>query len=351
MSSDLKPYSHPSAWYGKDLAKSTEWMIRLDEGELSELEAALDRVKTAGLQIPGISKADFPLPRLQPRLEEIKRELADGRGFVLLRGLPVEKLSKMDAAIMYWGLGTHLGPAFAQNAQGDVLGHVRDIGVNWKTNMKARGYQTHMKIPFHNDSTDVVGLMCLRKARKGGESRLVSSTAIYNEFLARRPDLLDVMMQPLYVDRRGEESEGQNPYYVQPCFNFVDGRLFVRYNRTFIESAQRFPDVPRLTPRHIEAMDLMDALCDDPGICLDMGFEPGDIQLVCNYVVLHSRNDFEDWEDPDRRRHLLRLWVNIPGFEKLPAAFADRNADMVAWQRHPRPPVFDNSAGMATLAH
>jgi hypothetical protein len=325
--------------------------MELADAEVDELSGALEKAKAKGLAIPALRAADFPLPRLQPKIEVIKREMAYGRGFVLLRGLPIQRLSKADAALMYWGLGAHLGPAFAQNAQGDVLGHVRDIGVDWTTNMKARGYQTHMRIPFHNDSTDVVGLLCLCKAREGGESQIVSSTALYNEFLDRRPDLLQEMMRPFCVDRRGEESVEQKPYYVQPCFTFVEGRLFVRYNRTFIESAQRFPEVPRLTAAQMEALDLMDELCADPDIRLDMAFEPGDVQFVCNYTVLHSRNHFQDWPELARRRHLLRLWVNVPGFERLPKPFLDRNADMLAWQKNPRPPVFDGSLADAELAH
>ncbi|HRO59673.1 MAG TPA: TauD/TfdA family dioxygenase, partial [Burkholderiaceae bacterium] len=259
--------------------------------------------------------------------------------------------SKADAALLYWGIGAHLGPAFAQNAQGDVLGHVRDLGADWKTDMKARGYQTRLHLPFHNDSTDVVGLLCLQKAKCGGQSRIVSSTAVHNAFLQRHPDLWQLMCAPFCVDRRGEESPGQKPYYVTPCFNWHEGRLFIRYNRTFIESAQRFREVPRLTAQQVLALDLMDSLCNDPELYLDMSFEPGDMQFICNYTILHSRTDYEDWPEPERKRHLLRLWLRTPGFASLPPAFADRNADMIAWQRTPRPPVFDIAEIVAELAH
>jgi hypothetical protein len=159
------------------------------------------------------------------------------------------------------------------------------------------------------------------------------------------------MCEPFCVDRRGEESPGQKPWYVTPCFNHFGGRLFVRYNRSYIESAQRFSEVPRLTSAQRAALDFMDELCNDPAFYLDMSFEPGDMQFVCNYTILHSRTDYEDWPEPQRKRHLLRLWLRTDGFTELPPAFDDRNADMIAWQSHPRPPVFDLTEISAELAH
>ena len=343
--------SHPSVWKGSDLAGRDDWIVHLTGEDVAELEHALTSAKGSGIPLSSITTTHFPLSAVRKRLIRITDELESGRGFVLIRGLPVERYSKADAALIYWGIGAHLGPACAQNAQGEVLGHVRDLGADFKVDMKARGYQSRLHLPFHTDSTDVVGLLCLNKAKSGGESRIVSSTALHNEFLVRRPDLWAVMCQPFPVDRRGEEPEGRKPYFLAPCFNFHDGRLFVRYNRTFIESAQRFPDAPRLTAAQIEALDLMDSLCNDREFNLDMAFEPGDIQLICNYVILHSRTDFEDWQEPGRKRHLLRLWLRTPGFKTLPSAFAERDADMVAWQARPRPPVFDDSEIASELSH
>ena len=351
MALHAQPYRHPSVWHGPQIAGSTDWILRLDDADIAEIDAALKAVKARGLTIPGIGKQDFIAPKVAGKMNQVRAELEDGRGFVLLRGFPVQRYSKSDAAIIYWSLGAMMGPAFAQNAQGDMLGHVRDLGVDSRTNMSARGYQTRLHLPFHNDSTDVVGLLCLHPAKSGGASRIVSSTAVYNAFLERRPDLWQVMCEPFQVDRRNEESAGQKPYYVTPCFNHHEGRLFVRYNRTFIESAQRHPDVPRLSAAQREALDLMDALCNDPEFYLDMQFEPGDMQFICNYTTLHSRSEYEDWPEPERKRHLLRLWLRTAGFARLPPAFEDRNADMIAWQRTPRAPIFDVSEIAAELTH
>lgn len=349
----MKPatFAHPSAWKSNAIGQCDDWIIHLDDQDRVEIDSALTFVKTHDRQIPHLGKDDFVVPRVAKKLAKALHQLEDGRGFVLIRGLPVERYSKADAALAYWGLGAHLGPAFAQNAQGDMLGHVRDLGADWKTEMHARGYQTRLHLPFHNDSTDVVGLLCLQKAKSGGASRIVSSAAIHNALMAERPDLWTVMCQPFCVDRRGEESAEQKPYYITPCFNYVGSRLFVRYNRTFIESAQRFNDVPRLTALQCEAMDMMDTLCNDSAFHIDMNFLPGDMQFLNNYVILHSRADYEDWPEPERKRHLLRLWLRTPAFAQLPDAFADRNADMTAWQQHPRPPVFDTSDIEAELAH
>jgi hypothetical protein len=333
------------------MAGRTDWVIHLDEDNIAELEAALAHVKERGIGILELTREHFVIPNFARIIQGVRHDLEDGRGFTLIRGLPVERYSKSDAALIYWGIGTHLGAAFAQNAQGDMLGHVRDLGAHWKTDMKARGYQTRSRLDFHSDRTDVVGLLCLSKAKVGGLSRIVSSAAIHNEFLARRPDLWAVMSEPFCVDYRNEESAGQKPYYATPCFNMLNGRLFVAFSPTYIESAQRFPDVPRLTVAQREALALMSALCNDPAFYLDMSFEPGDMQFLCNYVILHSRTEYEDWEESERKRHLLRLWLCTPGFTDRPAAFASRLAHMIAWQRTPRKPVFDISEIDAELAH
>ena len=219
MVAEMQAVNHSSVWRGADMARRKDWIVKLDAAEVAELENALASVKARAIGIPALDKRDFPLPRLAPKLADVLQQLESGRGFALLRGLPVTRYSKADAALIYWGIGTHFGPAFAQNAQGDVLGHVRDLGADWRSDLGARGYQTRYRLPFHNDSTDVVGLLCLRRAQAGGDSLIVSSTAVYNEILAHRPDLARALCDPFCVDRRGEESAGQKPYYVTPCFN------------------------------------------------------------------------------------------------------------------------------------
>lgn len=350
-SSGRSAYRHPSAWRGADMARRDDWILRLGPAENAELRAALAVARSRGAAIPTLTADDFPLPTLGPVLNALTRELMDGRGFALLRGFSIDDLPVPDAALIYWGLGSHMGRPRAQNAQGDMLGHVTDLGVDYRHDSNVRGYQTRLRLPFHNDSMDLVGLMCLRTAREGGLSRIVSSPSVYNAVLEQRPDLLDVLTAPLCIDRRGEAPPGKKPYYTGAVFEWVGERLFCRYNRTYTESAQRFDDVPRLTPRQIEAFDRVDALCNDPDLHLDMALEPGDIQFVCNYTVLHSRTAYEDWPDRDRRRYLLRLWLDTGLAGALPPSYVDRFDDTLAWREDPRPPEFDLSMRRAELAH
>lgn len=344
-------YEHPSAWRGAEVAQRDDWIVRLTPAHNHELREALVVAGARGADIPALAADDFPLPTLAPLLRGLAREIVHGRGFVLVRGLRIDDLPIRDAARIYWGLGCHIGQGRAQNAQGDMLGHVTDLGLDYKTDPHARGYQTRLRLPFHNDALDIVGLLCWMPAKAGGLSRIVSSTAIHNAIAQRRPDLMDVVTAPMCLDRRGETPAGRKPWYEGAFFERVGERLFCRYNRTYIESAQRFAEVPRLTPRQVEALDLIDALCDDPALHLDMELQRGDMQFICNYTVLHSRTDYEDWPEQERRRYLLRLWLDTGLVAELPRSFAERYADTLDWQRQPRPPVFDLSKRHAELAH
>jgi hypothetical protein len=312
-----------AAWYGPDLARQTDWILPLSAGDLVEIDAAVRPVAAGAADIAGITRSDFPLPRLGPKLARVLDELLHGRGFVLLRGLPVERWSMREAATAFFGIGSHLGNARSQNAKGHVLGHVRDMGLSSR-DPNVRIYQTNERQTYHTDSCDVVGLLCLRAARRGGLSTLVSSTTIFNEMRRRRPDLLALLFQPIATDRRGEVPAGMKPYFEIPVFNWHQGFLTAIYQRQYIDSAQRLDGAPRLTPQQIEALDLFDSLANDPALHLHMEFRPGDMQFVHNHTLLHDRTGFEDWDEPERRRHLLRLWLACPGARPLPPVFAQR---------------------------
>jgi hypothetical protein len=340
MSAPDKPFLCKAAWHAKDIDAHRTWVYDLTPTDVAELEAALAESKHQRVEVPAIRKEHFPLPALSRILSRFLTELEEGRGIVLVRGLPIDRYTKQDAGTIFWGLGAHLGRAVAQNAYGDVLGHVRDLGKDWTKDMSARGYQTTAHQPFHNDSCDVVGLFCLRTAKQGGLSSIVSSVAIHNEIVTRRPDLARVLYGTFYVDRRGEQAPGDPPYYLTSIFNYHKGRLFNRFNRMYIESAQRFPEVPRLTAEQKEALDFFDALCMDERLRFDMDFRQGDMQFLNNYVTLHSRTGYEDFPEPDRKRHLLRLWLFTPGLADIPDALRMRYRDMDAWQKHPRAPIY-----------
>jgi hypothetical protein len=314
----------PSAWRGDAMAANPDlWIYRLSAGEITELEQAARAFLDTTRNIGGISKDKSPLPRFGAHLAELKGTLLHGIGFEVIRGLPVADYSQELAATIFCGVGAHLGSARSQNAMGHILGHVRDVGADAK-DPNTRIYQTAARQTFHTDSTDVVGLLCLRDAMEGGKSLLVSTATLYNEMLRRRPDLVALMFEPVPIDRRGEVPEGQKPFFQIPPLNWHAGFLTGFYQRQYIDSASRFPDAPRLTPAHVEALDLFDALANDPTLHFGMQLEPGDMQFVYNHAMLHDRTGFRDWPEPGKKRHLLRLWLSVPGDRPLPDYFKPR---------------------------
>jgi hypothetical protein len=310
-----------SVWYGPEMARRTDWITHLSKTEIAEVEQAVRDLGEANLA--ALHPKDVPLPTLGPRLQRMLDEVLNGRGFVLIKSLPVERWARREAALAFLAIGVHLGNLRMQNAAGHLLGHVKDLGRS-SGDPNTRIYQTRERQTHHTDSCDVVGLLCLHAAKSGGLSSLVSSTTIFNEMRRRRPDLLNVLLQPIETDRRGEVPEGSKPYFNIPVFNYHDGLISAIYQRQYIESARRFPGVEPLSPLQVEALDLFDELANDPQLNLMMELEPGDIQLVHNHTILHDRTAFEDYPETGRKRHLLRLWVAPPGARRLPEVFAER---------------------------
>ena len=315
-----------SAWYGPELSRSTDWIARLSESEIAEVESAMGKLAAlpeSSFDLTSISNRDFPLPTLGPRLRHLLDEVLNGRGFVLIRALPVQPWSKGEAAIAFLGIGVHLGRLRMQNAAGHLLGHVKDLGRS-SQDPNARIYQTSERQTFHTDSCDVVGLLCLRAAKSGGLSSLVSSTTIFNEMRRRRPDLLRILLDPIETDRRGEVPEGSKPYFSIPIFNRYRNQFSAIYQRQYIESARRFSGVGPLSPLQVQALDLFDELANDPALNFNMALQPGDMQFVHNHTVLHDRTAFEDFPEPEQKRHLLRLWLAPRNARPLPEVFAER---------------------------
>ncbi|MBV8790508.1 MAG: TauD/TfdA family dioxygenase [Pseudolabrys sp.] len=304
-------------------AAADRWLVHLKPKEIAELEHAADAFLATTGDISAITKEQFSLPLFGPHLKELKETLIHGIGFEVIRGLPIEKYSQKFAATIFCGIGAHLGSARSQNAKGHLLGHVRDIGADAK-NPNTRIYQTSERQTFHTDSSDVVGLLCIREAMEGGESLLVSTAAIYNEMRRTRPDLAALLFDPIATDRRGEVPEGQKPYLEIPPLSWHEGFLTGFYQRQYIDSAQRFPDAMRLTPAHVEALNLFDDLANDKRLHLSMKLQPGDMQFVYNHALLHDRTAFRDWPDANQKRHLLRLWLSVAGDRPLPDCFQQR---------------------------
>jgi hypothetical protein len=309
-------------WIGSELAKRREWIAELSSDDIAELERAAAAHVDARLPSPP-TVATFPLPTLGPRLASLRHELLHGRGFFLARGLPTGRYSRLEAAAIFLGFGAHLGNARSQNAKGHVLGHVFDLGLS-SADPAVRIYQTHQRQTFHTDSSDVVGLLCLAEAKSGGDSMLVSALAIHEVMRREHPELLARLHEPMPYDRRGEVPAGMKPWFDIPVFSSFEGLLTVFYQRQYFDSAQRFPEARRLTKEDVAALDCFDAIANDERLVLEMRLAPGDMQFVHNHNLLHDRTAFEDWPEPERKRHLLRLWLAVPGARPLPPAFEAR---------------------------
>jgi hypothetical protein len=314
----------PAAWYGSELThQQKHWLVHLKSAQIEEIEAAAEHFIKSEKSPATMKSEDFPLPRTQSLLKELLNTLKHGIGFQLIRGLPVKEYSLDTAVVIFCGIGTHLGRARSQNAMGHVLGHVYDLGADIN-DPEARIYQTSARQTFHTDSTDVVGLMCLRGAMQGGESMLVSTVTIYNEMRKRYPELVPFLFEPVATDRRGEVPHGQQPFFTVPILNWYHQLLTGIYHRRYVDSASRFADAPKLGAGNIAAMDCFDALANDPSLHLCMDFQPGDMQFVYNHTLLHDRKSYRDSVNPAERRHLLRLWLSLPDDRPLPDCFAQR---------------------------
>jgi hypothetical protein len=311
--STLQPIRTPAAWRGSDLAHTDEWIYHLSDRETAEIERWIAGIRRTGASRERVTRDDVPLDALGPAVRTWRDTLARGRGFLLVRGLPVDRLSEEDAALAYWALGLHLGTPVPQNFQGELLTDVRDSGAD-PTDPSTRLYKTRAEQDFHTDGADVIGLLCLRTARRGGESRIVSSVTVYNEILRRRPELAAVLFGEFYW-HYFEPQMASPIHFVRPICAARGGGLNTFFIPWYIRRAQELPGVPALSPAQRATIEILESTANDPALYLDMEFRPGDIQLLKNSVILHKRTAYEDWEEPDRKRHLLRLWLAAPDFD------------------------------------
>ena len=316
------PIESPAVWVASEASDPAAWTIELDDYQRDELVAVGRAARAAGRTPGTLSVEDVHLPSLAATVRRVVDELSRGRGFLRLRRFPVDLLEPAEVELAYVGLGLHLGAPVSQDADGTLLGHVRDERVA-RTGPEVRLYRTRERQDFHTDGADIIGLLCLREARSGGESRLASSLAVHNEILRRRPDLLDVLYAPMWWDRNGEERPGEDPAFPLPILSDVGGTPRFFYIGWYIRDAQRHPGVPRLSDAQREALDLIETIANDPAFHVEMDFRPGDVQLLNNAVILHSREAYEDHDDPTRRRHLLRLWLSAHDFTSVDGVLRD----------------------------
>lgn len=311
------------------MERDQSWIFHFSAEDLSELERATADLAARGLGPLEFGQDDFPLPKLGPKLKGLLEDIEYGRGFVLLRGLDVANYGIDRLSLLYWGLGAHLGQVISQNSQGDMLGRVTDMeagkyakGGYYEEGV--RGHRTNAFLAPHSDSADVVGLLCVRPAKEGGESWIASSISVYNRIRDQRPDLMPPLLEGFRYDLVGKgRTAGELTQNQVPVYSWFEGLLSCRFNKQQIELGAAKLDLT-LTVEQMEAIKLVEDLALSEDLLLPMAFQPGDIQLLNNHTTLHSRGGYVDWDVPEERRLLLRLWLNIPNGRSLAPEFADR---------------------------
>ncbi len=319
----------PQAWTAQQVRDTSSWVLHLQPQHHVALDKALEYATRHQKPLLQWQQEDFPLdPSMRTLLAQAIATTQGRWGMCLIKGFPVDRWSEHQTRLAYWGMGLYMGVVRPQNRNSDVMTDVRDAGGSYKVK-GGRGYNTNAELDFHIDSADVVSLLCRRTARAGGQSKVVSSLAIRDEVARIRPDLLIVMQQPFLHSYQGAQDPRQPPYYGCPIFAEQNGVFAARSNRKNIVAVERdFEQAPRLTPQQIEALDLLDELMRSEDFCYDMQLEPGDMQLLNSYVTLHSRTAFEDFEEPDRKRHLIRLWLAITSSQPLPDSWEEYFIDV-----------------------
>lgn len=320
-----EPITGRGAWRGPELSDSGEWLVSLGDDHRAELRGFAEEAKARDLTLADIGRETFPLRALAPIVEALEREIEDGLGLVVLRGLDLAGVSADEAGLMFFAIGAALGRPIHQNAQGHLLGHIQDTGRDILTDNSVRGYQTRISLPFHTDtSTDLLGLLCYRQAKSGGMNSLAPLLSIYNRVLEEAPELVDTLYERFHYDLRDEEHPDGGPFYSRAAASVCGGKLSLRHNSGYAKTAQRHESCPRLSEAQTAVMDLIDRLSFDPEIRFDVRLEEGDMLFVNNYQVMHARTEFEDHEEPERKRHLMRLWLHLHRGRPLKPDFDNR---------------------------
>lgn len=329
--SELRPITGANVWHGSEMARSPRWQRRLTPAQLAEIDAALGAARARGQHDwETMSVADFSLPGLVSLFADMRRELEDGSGLLMLRGIDVSRYTLDELKLLYAGFCRQLGTLVFSNRGGEIMREIRDVGRDvgkrygelpgdGQAPAFLSSYSrtlSNQALRYHTDRCDVVALLCVRQAMQGGLSKLCSSPAVHNAMLERRPDLAASLYQDVWRSRFGEEDEGDTLAYPLPVWGVHDGKFTSHYSRTFVEAAQRRSEVARVTPAQWEALNLLSDLADE--LSFEMRFTPGDIQFVNNHVIYHARTAFEDDADAGCDRLLLRLWMSMPNSRALP---------------------------------
>ena len=309
-----------AAWTVDSLRADGGWIFTLDDAARRDLTEAVRAAYDPARTLFDYSRAEFDLGRAWPAIQLAVREIKEGTGFALVRGLPREGLSPDEFGLLTWAIGLHTGVARPQGKASQYQSAVRDAGTSYRTG-RGRGYSSNAELDFHTDSADIVLLTCYNVARSGGMSMVTSSVTAFNAMVQECPDLAALLREPYYFSRQEEQAPDETPAYPNPIYDVADGVLCSKWNRNRVRSAQAIAGVPPLTSRQAEALDRLDSVLRRPSLMYTMYLQPGDMQLLNNHVTLHSRTEFEDHDDPSLKRTLFRLWLAPPDWPTLPESW------------------------------
>jgi Taurine catabolism dioxygenase TauD, TfdA family len=309
-----------SAWTVSDLNANASWIYELDDRARRDLTAAVRKAHDPAKTLFDYTRGEFDLGGAFHAIAGAIKEIKEGTGFAILRGLPREDLTQDQFELLTWAIGLHIGVARPQGKASQYLSAVRDAGVVYRTG-KGRGYSSNADLDFHTDSADIVLLTCYNVAKEGGMSMVSSSVTAHNVLTTERPDLAELLHQPYHFSRQQEEAPDEAPFYPNPIYDEAAGVLCSKWNRNRLRSAQAMDGVPKLNARQHEALDLLDDILRRPDVMYSMHLRPGDMQVLNNHVTLHSRTEFVDHDDPALKRCLFRLWLAPPDWPELPESW------------------------------
>ncbi|HVQ60471.1 MAG TPA: TauD/TfdA family dioxygenase [Burkholderiales bacterium] len=317
-------YEHDSAsfaWNASTFKDPSEYLVELTSDDRGEMLAAVEALERSGRLAPvhALTKNDFRFRGLAHKLERGYQEVRSGKGFVVLRGLPLGGLSLEQFSACAWSVGLHFGRALSQNAQGELVTSVIDATAEDAT---PRMYRSNLELRPHSDITAMISLACWNKSASGGASIIVSGVTVHDAIRERAPQLLEPLYRGYHYHRLGEEGPGEEPAtpYRTPVFANRNGQVSCRYQRASIAAGQRERNVP-IDERDLEALNLFDEVAADPQNRLAFFLERGDMIVINNYTVMHARTRFTNFPEPERQRRLVRMWFDAEGFRDVPREF------------------------------
>ncbi len=320
-----------AVWMAADLQASDDWLHTFTGNELAELDAALHAARThsSDLDLSVLLPEHFPLPTLTVLVERVRDQLIDRHGVMLIEGFDVTPYSVDELRAIWFLLGRHIGTPVSQSWRGDVMGDVRDLGTGIG-GASGRGYTSNQELSLHSDAADSTCLFFLQGSKSGGLTRLASSVAVHNEIIRRRPDRMQLLYEPMTVSWQSNQPPGERGWYMQPVYGRAGDDVCCAYVPTNVTLAAQNVGAPPLTGEQIDAVNYVREVASEPQFWVERQLEAGAMLFCNNHTAFHMRTEFEDWDDPARKRHLLRLWLSLPNGRRLPDTFEEFFGDISA---------------------